>query len=104
MFKKLINWLFPRKPKEETFSIEMAEPAVLQVEDKTIIHRWIVELKAKNKISTKLYNSLYKYFRYVYLEDISMRDFMQYRGHGIKAWEEFSILRKKYLKTKKNVK
>ena len=82
----------------------MAEPSVLQVEDKTIIYRWIVELRAKNKISTKLYNSLYKYFSHVYLEDISMRDFMQYRGHGIKAWEEFSILRKKYLKTKKNVK
>lgn len=74
----------------------------LQLEGKTHLREWMHDMRIKKKISTRLYKQLCKYAYRECLEDMTMRDFMQYRGNGIKAWEEFSILRKKYLKNKKN--
>ena len=111
MLKKLINWLFPKKPKEEyllmgtpTPKHDLSDMLNHAANNKTDLVLWTIDMKRKKKISARLSNSLRKYFAGKALEDITMKEFMQYRGHGIKAWEEFSILRKKYLKSKKNVK
>ena len=105
MFKKLMNWIFSKKPKQVDKEDWKAEHIFMKVlehaDNKIIVHLWLFDLKNKKKISTRLYNSLYKYFKNDYLEDITIEEFMQYRGHGFKAWEEFSTLRNKYLKTKR---
>jgi len=59
------------------------------------INKWAEELRAKNKISTRLYNFLTnpKYFKNINLKTLDRYEFIKYRGCGVHYWNEFVKLR-----------
>jgi hypothetical protein len=59
------------------------------------IIEWAEELRAKNKISTRLYNFLTNpnYFKNINLKTLDKYEFVKYRGCGVHYWNEFVKLR-----------
>jgi hypothetical protein len=59
------------------------------------INKWAEELRAKNQISTRLYNFLTnpKYFKNINLKTLDKYEFIKYRGCGVHYWDEFVKLR-----------
>jgi hypothetical protein len=59
------------------------------------IIEWAEDLRAKNNISTRLYNFLTnpKYFKNINLKTLDKYEFIKYRGCGVHYWNEFVKLR-----------
>jgi hypothetical protein len=59
------------------------------------INKWAEELRAKNQISTRLYNFLTnpKYFKNINIKTLDKYEFIKYRGCGVHYWNEFVKLR-----------